>query len=72
MSERRCVVCKKTLKGNQRTFCSETCKQRAKYLQSKGRLCRFCKLEIEKPVPVLGGMKGECDKQECIDRRPVK
>lgn len=51
-----CVVCEKELTGRQRHFCSEACKQRAKYQQSKGKRCSICKKPM-RPIPTLGGFQ---------------
>ena len=65
-----CVICDKDLEGRQRTFCSNTCKQkdkfdrqREKYLRATGRLCIHCHKDMV-PEPVMGGYKqvcGDCD-----------
>ena len=49
-----CAVCDKALTGRQRLFCSEACKQAAKYEQAKGLRCKVCKKTM-KPRPTMGG-----------------
>lgn len=68
MEKKQCVMCDAELVGSQRLFCSEACKQAAKYAQSKGELCKYCKQPM-KPAPMLGGYKQDCNRAKCINQR---
>ena len=63
-----CVSCGTKLDGRQQDYCSNTCKQRMKYLFAKGQACRACKKPM-KPVPVMGGYEPLCDRVRCVKAR---
>ena len=64
----RCVMCEDDLKGRQRQFCGNACKQAAKYATSKGELCATCKQPM-KPRPILGGFHKHCTRKACVKSR---
>ena len=65
-----CVYCERALRGSQRYFCSEACKQAAKYEQSKGLRCKYCK-KPTKPRPIPGGYRQDCDRKTCLNTRDL-
>ena len=64
----KCVICPEALEGSQRLFCSNTCKQKAKYATAKGEMCGACYKPM-KPMPVMGGFKKLCDRKRCVEKR---
>ena len=68
MTMSKCKVCEVELGGRQRTFCSNKCKQVAKYQQAKGERCKACKKPM-KPTPIMGGFETLCERKRCIASR---
>ena len=68
---RSCVSlkCEKALKGSERLYCSNACKQAVKYAEARGRQCKACHKDIKKPVPVIGGYSNVCQRKRCIKER---